>query len=292
MKILQTEQEQKSFLYTAISFVVIILLLFLLKFTNEISISDLEGGGGGGDIAVNFGDSDFGQGDNFTNVEKVSAAPKPTQTPVSSENEILTTDNIEAPAIAAVKKVEKAPKAAVATPIPAKPKPSKSATDALNDLLNGSDKGGDGNDNQAGNKGKASGTKGATGYEGGGGSGTGSGGGNGSGQGIGTGSGYGSGSGAGRGNGNGDYLLGNRKALTKPQPNYICNEQGKVVVEISVDKTGKVVSANAGARGTTNAARCLLDQAKIAAMNTRWQADANAPATQVGKIVYNFKLTD
>ena len=116
--------------------------------------------------------------------------------------------------------------------------------------------------------------------------------GNGSGQGIGTGSGYGSGSGAGRGSGNGDYLLGNRKALTKPQPNYVCNEQGKVVVEISVDKTGKVISANAGVRGTTNAARCLLDQAKIAAMNTRWQSDANAPDTQVGKIIYNFKLTE
>ena len=59
-----------------------------------------------------------------------------------------------------------------------------------------------------------------------------------------------------------------------------------------MDKTGKVISANAGVRGTTNAARCLLDQAKIAAMNTRWQSDANAPDTQVGKIIYNFKLTD
>jgi hypothetical protein len=111
-------------------------------------------------------------------------------------------------------------------------------------------------------------------------------------KGIGTGSGYGSGSGNGVGNGNGNYQLGNRKALSKPQPNYVCDEQGIVVVQISVDQSGKVISANPGIRGTTNAAKCLLDQAKIAALSTRWQSDATAPEKQVGKIIYNFKLTD
>jgi hypothetical protein len=55
---------------------------------------------------------------------------------------------------------------------------------------------------------------------------------------VGTGSGYGSGSGGGSGSGSGGgigYSLGNRKAVSKP-PKYTCNEQGKVVVEVSVDQ--------------------------------------------------------
>jgi hypothetical protein len=52
-----------------------------------------------------------------------------------------------------------------------------------------------------------------------------------------------------------------------------------------------VTNANPGVRGTTNSAKCLLEQAKIAAMNTKWQADGTAAETQVGKIIYNFKLT-
>jgi hypothetical protein len=86
--------------------------------------------------------------------------------------------------------------------------------------------------------------------------------------------------------------LGNRKALNKPKPNYTCNEQGVVVVQISVDQNGTVIAANPGVRGTTNAAKCLLEQAKIAAMNTKWQADPAAPSKQVGKIIYSFNLTE
>ena len=76
-----------------------------------------------------------------------------------------------------------------------------------------------------------------------------------------------------------------------PQPDYLCQEQGTVVVQIAVDRNGKVISANPGVRGTTNTAKCLLDQAKIAAMNTKWQSDNTAPDKQTGKIIYNFKLT-
>lgn len=93
------------------------------------------------------------------------------------------------------------------------------------------------------------------------------------------------------GSGTGNYQLGNRKAINKPKPKYICDEEGMVVVQISVDKNGRVISANPGIRGTTNNAKCLLDQAKIAAMNTNWTADGSAPEKQVGKIIFNFKLT-
>ncbi len=295
MEFIETENKKKSLGVTSLLFLLLFLLLFFAKFTNEIQLPLLEeGGGGGGEVAVNFGDSDVGMGDNFQSVEKVTAATKPVVQEEADEKEIIVSENDDAPAIVKVKKPTEKPKKVVVEKVVVKtpPKPSKSTSDALSNLLNGSSKSGDGDDKEAGNKGKGNGDKNASGYNGGGGSGTGTGGGNGSGTGIGTGSGYGSGSGSGTGNGNGNYQLGNRKALSKPQPSYTCDEQGTVVVQISVDKSGRVTSANPGVRGTTNSAKCLLDQAKIAAMSTKWQSSDDAPEKQVGKIVYSFKLTE
>ena len=300
MRVFETEQEKKSFLITVTGFTLLFLLFFYLKFSNKTDLTQLQGGGGGGEIAVNFGNSDFGSGDNFQSKEIVTTTQKPEVVTPTAEKEIIVSENDDAPAIVeAIKPTEKPVKPEVVKTevikpvVKPTPKPSKSTSDALSNLLNGSNNEGDGNDKTGGNKGKGNGDTNATGYNGGGGngSGTGSGGGNGSGEGIGTGSGYGNGNGGGNGTGNGNYQLGNRKALNKPQPNYICNEEGTVVVQILVDKTGRVISANTGIRGTTNAAKCLLEQAKTAAMNTKWQSDNGAPEKQVGKIIYNFKLT-
>lgn len=290
----QIDNRKKSLAYTTALFALLFLLFILMKMSNSITLAELEGGGGGGDVAVNFGDSDFGSGDNYQSLEKVVAAPKQTKPAPTVEKEIIVSDNEDAPAIAEVKKPVEKPKKVeedkpVVKPVP---KPSKSTTDALSNILNGSSKSGDGDDKQAGNKGKSYGDPNASGYNGGGGSGTGSGGGNGSGQGLGTGSGYGNGNGGGVGNGNGNYRLAGRKFLSKPQPQYTCNEQGTVVVQITVDKSGKVIGAQPGIRGTTNAAKCLLDQAKIAALNTVVNPSDDAPEKQVGTIIYNFKLTD
>ena len=290
MRVLETEQEKKSFLITIIVFALLFLLFFYLKFSNKTELPQLQGGGGGGEIAVNFGNSDFGSGDNFQSKEIVTTTQKPEVVTPTAEKEIIVSENDDAPAIVEVIKPTEKPvkpevvKTEVIKPVvKPTPKPSKSTSDALSNLLNGSNNEGDGNDKTGGNKGKGNGDTNATGYNGGGG--------NGSGEGIGTGSGYGNGNGGGNGTGNGNYQLGNRKALNKPQPNYICNEEGTVVVQILVDKNGRVISANTGIRGTTNAAKCLLEQAKTAAMNTKWQSDNGAPEKQVGKIIYNFKLT-
>jgi outer membrane biosynthesis protein TonB len=287
----ELSNKKKSVVLTSLLFALLFVLFYWLKFSNNTPISLLEGGGGGGEVAVNFGDSEFGSGDNFTSTEAVTPAQA---TPEEvTEDEILTQENTaETAIIPEAKTADKPKKTTEPKPVvKSEPKPSKSTADALSSMLNGANSG-DGNDKTAGNKGKNNGDKNATGYNGGGGSGTGSGGGNGSGQGIGSGSGYGSGSGSGSGNGNGNYQLGNSKALNKTKPNYTCNEQGVVVVQISVDQNGTVIAANPGVRGTTNAAKCLLDQAKIAAMNTKWQADPAAPSKQVGKIIYSFNLTE
>lgn len=90
----------------------------------------------------------------------------------------------------------------------------------------------------------------------------------------------------------GNYRLGNRKALTMPKPDYPCNEEGKIVVEITVDQSGRVVAAEPGAKGTSNTASCLLIEAKEAALKTKFNADSKAPTNQIGSIIYNFSLSD
>lgn len=299
MAITYTEQEKKSFVITAIIFVLLMALLLIKTYSENADLADLEGGGGGGGVTVNFGDSEVGSGADYrSEVLNVTQQAKQQPSASAQEDEIVASEDEDAPAIVNTKPVtKKEPKKEDAKPVPVKvPKPSKQTNAALDALINGNNKGGDGDGGGAGNQGKLGGDKNSGGYYGDGGSGGSSGGGTGSGTGTGTGpgsgSGSGGGSGAGRGTGVGNYQLAGRKVLTKPAPRYTCNEQGTVVVEIGVDQNGKVTTATPGARGTTNSARCLLDQARIAAMNTKFDSSQSAPEKQVGKIIYNFKLTD
>jgi hypothetical protein len=97
-------------------------------------------------------------------------------------------------------------------------------------------------------------------------------------------------SGSGSGSGSGDYRLGNRSAVSRPKPVYSCEDEGRVVVKVYVDRNGKVLSAEPGASGSTTASTCLFERAQEAAMRTIWTADPNAPQTQVGTVIYRFEI--
>lgn len=99
-------------------------------------------------------------------------------------------------------------------------------------------------------------------------------------------------SGTGTGNDIIENSFGGRKALIKPNPKYNCNEEGKVVVEIVVDKGGNVIDVKTGLKGTTNNSKCLLDACKVAALKSKWEANENAPERQVGRITYDFSLKE
>lgn len=285
--------QKKSIAISILLYGTMLLILFFIRFWPPANLAELTGGGGGG-VTVNFGDSDLGSGANYKS-EVLNVKNQSRQIPTKStpDESILSQENsIEETAVIPKKEKPLKPTPVLkeeTKPIVVKPKVSNNTNDALSSIMNGTNKGGDGDDKTAGNKGKSNGSLSSNGYYGTGGSGGGTGGGNGTGNGIGTGSGYGAGNGGGSGNGSG-YSLGNRKAISKPAPKYTCNEAGKVVVEVSVDRNGRTISAIAGIKGSTNTAKCLLDQAQIAAMNTRWDASSDAPEKQVGKIVYNFNL--
>lgn len=290
--IIAATDKRKSLVITTLIYTLLLLLLFFIRFWPPADATEmlLEGGGGGG-VTINFGDSEVGSGNDFQsevlNVKNdVKQASNPLQT---SENQLISQENTSEESVF-IPKNEKTKTTKIVLkkevkPIIEKQKVTKNTNDALANILNGSNKGGDGDDKQGGNKGKSNGSLSSKDYYGTGGSGGGTGGGDGTGNGTGSGSGSGAGSGGGYG-----YSLGSRKALVKPSPKYTCDQQGKVVVEVSVDKNGNTIAATPGIKGTTNTAKCLLDQARIAAMNTKWQASDDAPERQVGKIVYSFSL--
>jgi TonB family protein len=280
MKLFQTEQEKKSLVITVTSFTLLFLLFFLLKFSDSLPLPEMEGGGGGGEIAVNFGDSELGSGDNFDSKEVVTAEPDKAEDSPTEEKEIIVSENEEAPAVVEVKKPDtKIEKKAEEKPVvKPTPKPSKSTSDAVSNLLNGSNKEGDGKDKTAGNKGKSNGDTNSKGYNGGGGKG----------EGLGEGDGYGGGS-SGKSVVNGNWKLEGRKLSSSSKQRQKCNESGTVVVQIKVNRNGNVIAAKY-TKGTDNTSQCLLEPAYEIAKSYKWEPDPNAPETQIGSITINFKL--
>lgn len=104
----------------------------------------------------------------------------------------------------------------------------------------------------------------------------------------------GTGSGLGtQGSGTGDngitYSLGGRKIQgTLPKPNYNSQDDGRVVVEVSVNRSGEVVRATPGKQGSTTNNEHLLKIAKEAALGARFEVKQDAPEIQIGTITYNF----
>ena len=98
----------------------------------------------------------------------------------------------------------------------------------------------------------------------------------------------------GEGSGTGDkgisYELQGRGFQKLPKPKYDYQDGGKVVVEVSVDRSGKVIKAVPGIKGSTTLDEYLLKVAKDAAMEARFEAKPDAPLFQKGTITYNFIL--
>lgn len=274
MRFLETRHKKKSAVITTI--ILMLLVVGILNFGMQYLDPPEEYG-----LAVNFGDSNVGNGDPV-----VKAKAKPSEPKIEKKVEekieevipkeiikekVITQDVKDAPILEKPeKKKEKKPvekKKIVEKPkeIP-KPKPSKQTQDLLNNLLkNNSDSNnskGEGDDIDPGVKGNTKGDPKSTKYYGNNGSG-----------------------------GDKNYNLAGRNALSKPIEKPECNEEGIVVVSIEVDNSGKVIKATPGVKGSTNTAKCLLDPARAAALKTTWNADPGAPNKQRGTIIYRFSLS-
>jgi len=98
---------------------------------------------------------------------------------------------------------------------------------------------------------------------------------------------YGPGSGTGNGT---SYSLNGRSGLSLPKPTYPGNEEGIVVVQVTVDKNGIVTKAEPGVKGSNTANSELIAAARKAALQAKFNVDNNAPAFQTGTITYRFVL--
>jgi colicin import membrane protein len=91
----------------------------------------------------------------------------------------------------------------------------------------------------------------------------------------------------GRGKG---YGLNGRNLQSNGKVVQDCNQEGTVVVRITVNNNGEVVQAEPGVKGSTNTHPCLLEPARKTALLHKWFPDNNAPAEQIGFVVIQFKL--
>lgn len=274
MALLETKHKRKS---AAITVIILLLLLFVIFNYGMQYLDPPEEYG----LAINFGDANVGSGEA---VEKTKKIVTPTavkkqevveevveeevkETPKETLKEEIITDNSlkEAPVLEKPKEVIKPVKKEIKKEIP-KPKPSKETTDALNSLLNGNASDGnpksEGDDEKVGVKGDVKGDPNANTY-------------------------YGN---EGSGSGGNDNLAG-RKLLLKPKPKQECQEEGTVVVIITIDKNGNVIHAIPVIKGSTNSTDCLLKSAKEAALKAKWSKSNKASSVyQTGTIIYEFSL--
>jgi len=284
MKYLKTKHERNSAKITALIVVILVLLLFVV---GPPYMDPPEEYG----VAVNFGNSPVGSGNiqptepiKSKPTEKVvkedtqadKSEPKETTEANSKLEDVLTNESAEALAIKKAKEAEANAKAEAERLEQLKKeeeirkaKEEQDKKDKLDALIGGvknsdgptSD--GEGPDDGPGDKGELDGSPYAP-YKG----------------------------TPGSGNGGVGYGLNGRG-----QPNYKLfdgceNEYGLIVVDIVVNRSGQVIDATPGVRGSSNATSCLKAQAKKIAMSYKWRADSKAPARQYGKVSVNFTPTN
>ena len=264
MVLLQTKYEKRSFGITTVIFILLFIWFFIYILKDDPNIPAVYETG---EIAINFGTSNVGQGEvQPTEPIKTAPTPAPAETAKAAAQNITTQTTKVAPVIKSSEtKSTTSSNATVKPKAVESPKPSKSTSDALSSLINGpkSDgkaQGGEGDDNKAGDKGSPDGDPYASAYFG-----------------------------SGKGNGGGGWGLKGRKLSNSGKEVQNCNESGTVVVQITVNRSGNVIDARY-TKGTTNTNPCLVNPAIATAKKYKWQPDSNAPETQVGFIVVNFKL--
>ena len=276
MKYFETKHEKNSARITVLLMLILVLLIFIVgpKYMDPPQ----EYG-----IAVNFGTTDFGSGI-IQPKEPIKAVVKeiikqpeieevqPDNSAAKEVNEnVVTQDNEES---IAIKKQKEAKEKAIAEAkaeaqrIEREKQIQEEKKKKLDALIGGikksegKDTGSEGNDNKLGDKGQLDGDPYAPNY-------------------------FGE---PGIGEGGVGYGLRGRGRPTKTKILPQCDEEGRVVVEIQVNREGKVVNAVPGKRGTTGNI-CLYDAAKKTALTYKWPSDSKAPLKQVGFVVINFSVS-
>jgi outer membrane biosynthesis protein TonB len=247
-------------------------------------------------MEVNLGTSDDGMGDEQplnpnppSNAAPAASTPQNEPAPsqdAASTQDIATQDDEEAPEITKPEKPVETPKEqpknlepkpvrtpkknteAPPAPVPPAPKPkavysggTANSANSGNNANGANNSTGEGNTGRPGDRGQINGDPNASGYTGG-----------------------------GLGGGRSDFRLRGRSLVSRPQPTYEGNETGYIAVNIKVDRQGNVVSAAHSLRGSTLNNPTLIEIAKRAAREIKYNASPDAPEEQFGTIRFYFKV--
>jgi len=267
MQLTQSEENKNRAISATITLVIFgLLLLFLILFQLITPNPPFpEGvGGGGNEMALGImdaGNDNVEYGD-MGKVTDVVTETKATEEVIEDPNAEVVNDEKITPEV-------KDNKTTVITPKKEEVLKPKTAAELLAEKYkknNGKNGGGIGDNDKPGENGNPNGDPFANGN-----------GGHGKGDGGGDGDGKGPGSGPGNGPGFGGGKIGidlkGRAVVIKPKLPTDTKEEGKVVVEITVDSEGNVIEANPNGRGTTTSSALLKAKAKQTALATKFNVD-------------------
>jgi TonB family protein len=267
MELTRSEENKNriiSGIITSVIFGLLLLFLILYQLVTQNPPFPESGGGGGQEFAlgmmnVGSGDIDYGSMGKVTDVVVEKETPK---------EEVVTDENGENVVLNETKPEIKN-NTTVITPVKEKVVvKEKTAAEKLADKFKhntGKNGGGKGNNDTPGQNGAPDGDPNKNGT-----------GGHGNGNGGGDGDGDGPGTGPGKGPGFGGKIgidLKGRAVVKPPQLPKDTKEEGKVVVEITVDSEGNVIEANPNGRGTTTSSALLKAKAKQAALATKFNIE-------------------
>lgn len=260
------KENKLGILGTLLFHIIIALVLIFMGFTTALPLPGEEG------ILINFGTEDAGSGfiepENIKSNPEVSSPEKnqnEAENPNKSNENILTQDFEESVNIKSKNKtkttVTETQNNEVTEEVEKQQEVNKKALFPGNSNTNNNSNS-DGNKTGTGNQGDINGSPNSKNYEG----------------------------GPSAGNNGISFSLTGRNTKALPKPAYNSQEEGKVVVDVTVDKFGNVIKAIPGVKGTTTSDKKLWESAKKAALDAKFTAKSDAPEEQKGTITYHFIL--
>lgn len=267
----EDRNKRKAILGSIVFHLLLVLLLALSALTTPLPLPDEEG------IMIDLGYTEEGMGidESMVNATEESdetdiqeetveeAVPPPAVEKIKQGEKIITQDLEKAPAInkKQEEKINVVSKSELETESETKKEPEKAVNPkSLFQKSNKKQSGGEGETEKAGNQGAEHGTEGEK-----------------------------------EGSGDSDkgsgisYWLSGRKLTKKPDIDLpYLTQKVIVVVDITVDKEGKVIKAKAGARGSTTTDINLYKKSVQAAYETSFTSKNDAPEEQKGTITFIF----
>ena len=236
---------------TIVVHALVLLVLFLMAFRTPLPLPGEEG------VEVDLGMMDQGMGNIQPEKPAIPMAAQPQQQQNKSKEDLVTQNDDEAPAIEKPKNTK--PKQET-KPVE-EPKPTVNQKALFKGSNNPQAGGSEGITGQPGDQGKPNGLAGIKKYDGNG----------------------------GKGNGTG-YDLGGRGAKSLHRPDDDFSEEGRIVVDIWVNRNGQVVRAEVATKGTDIINNAMRQKAIQAAKRSTFASDPDAPEEQHGTITYTFVI--